>query len=60
MIITYKKYVGDFGGEGLRYYSSTINLAVVRRGCGQNLGLIMQKSQDDVYTQSDSVRREIA
>ena len=27
--------------------------------CGQNLGLIMQQSQDDVYTQSDSVRREI-
>ena len=24
------------------------------RGCGQNLGLIMQQSQDDVYTQSDS------
>ena len=31
-----------------------------RRGCGQNLGLIMQQSQDDVYTQSDSVRRETA
>ena len=30
------------------------------RGCRQNLGLIMQQSQDDVYTQSDSVRREIA
>ena len=31
-----------------------------RLGCGQNLGLIMQQSQDDVYTQSDSARREIA
>ena len=30
------------------------------RGCGQNLGLIMQQSQDDVYTQSDSAHREIA
>ena len=29
-------------------------------GRGQNLGLIMQRSQDDVHTQSDSARREIA
>ena len=31
-----------------------------KRGCGQNLGLIMQRSQDDVYTQSGSARPEIA
>ena len=31
-----------------------------RRGCRQNLGLIMQQSQDDVYTQSDSARPAIS
>lgn len=30
------------------------------RGCGQNLGLIMQRSQDDVYIQSGSAHPEIA
>ena len=30
------------------------------RGCGQNLGLIMQQNQDVVYTRSDSAHREIA
>ena len=28
-------------------------------GCGQNLGLIMQQNQDDVYTQSGSARLKI-
>ena len=32
----------------------------MRRGCRQNLGLIMQQSQDDVYTQSDSARPAIS
>ena len=31
-----------------------------QRGCRQNLGLIMQQSQDDVYTQSDSARPAIS
>lgn len=32
----------------------------LKGGCRQNLGLIMQQSQDDVYTQSDSARPAIS
>lgn len=34
-------------------------LQIAGGACGQNLGLIMQQNQDEVYTQSGSARLKI-
>ena len=41
-------------------FNSAHHIEYWTRGCRQNLGLIMQQSQDDVYTQSDSARPAIS
>lgn len=53
---------GDYsfdGSEKVTFKDMTLRSSV-KGGCRQNLGLIMQQSQDDVYTQSDSARPAIS